>query len=296
MYKISYFIEEIKFDFIWQIKRARRDTTNKWTSLRVEIGPRGRPMRARLATMAGKFSFFLSLASIVTQICVRNHRMVQHRQNLWRVPPWEGGGVTGAKYAWTLMLGSWLLNRRMPDRVISWQSYSSTRLRLWQETRWSREASVMSGRLSNSKTFRFSEAQGAMPSCRIPSSVMSSQWERLIDSRRGQHAARTARVASVIWTHSSRSIFSRLTQFLARARNPVSVNCETPEHSSVVRLWQWFDRAISVASDRWQFETDRYFRSWQFSASWAMPTSWMFLQPWKNWSEEHFENNSLNKN
>lgn len=37
-----------------------------------------------------------------------HHSRIQQRQNLWRLPPTEGGGVTGAKYACTLMLGRWV--------------------------------------------------------------------------------------------------------------------------------------------------------------------------------------------
>lgn len=37
-----------------------------------------------------------------------HHSRMQQRQNLWRLPPTEGGGVTGAKYACTLMLGRWV--------------------------------------------------------------------------------------------------------------------------------------------------------------------------------------------
>lgn len=51
------------------------------------------------------------------------------------------------------------------------------RCRLWQEMRCSREASVMSGQLSNSNTVKCSDAHGDVPRWRIPSSVMSSQWD-----------------------------------------------------------------------------------------------------------------------
>lgn len=51
-----------------------------------------------------------------------HHSRTQQRQNLWRLPPTEGGGVTGAKYACTLMLGRWVLSLLMPARVICWQS------------------------------------------------------------------------------------------------------------------------------------------------------------------------------
>jgi hypothetical protein len=71
------------------------------------------------------------------------------------------------------------LSRRIPARVMSWQSYSSMRWRLWHEMRCSREASVISGQLSSSRTVKFSAAQGDVPRWRMPSSVMSSQWDRL---------------------------------------------------------------------------------------------------------------------
>lgn len=41
-----------------------------------------------------------------------HHSRTQQRQNLWRLPPTEGGGVTGAKYACTLMLGRWVCRRK----------------------------------------------------------------------------------------------------------------------------------------------------------------------------------------
>lgn len=71
------------------------------------------------------------------------------------------------------------LSRRIPARVISWQSYSSMRCRLWHEMRCSKEASVMRGQLSSSRTVKFSAAHGDVPRWRMPSSVMSSQWDRL---------------------------------------------------------------------------------------------------------------------
>lgn len=41
-----------------------------------------------------------------------HHSRTQQRQNLWRLPPTEGGGVTGAKYACTLMLGRWVCSEK----------------------------------------------------------------------------------------------------------------------------------------------------------------------------------------
>ena len=138
----------------------------------------------------------------------------------------------------------------------------------------------MSGRLSNSKTFKCSEAQGAKPSCRIPSSVINSQWLKLIDSSLGQQALKTLKVLSVISTHSSRSIFSRRLQLRANAENPVSVNCETAAHSSVLSFGQHRERARSDWSVKWlQLLTQRYAKSGQASASLTMPSSWTLRQP-----------------
>lgn len=44
-------------------------------------------------------------------IFMRNHRMTQQRQYRCRDAPALGGGVTGAKYAWTLMFGKCAWNR-----------------------------------------------------------------------------------------------------------------------------------------------------------------------------------------
>ena len=76
------------------------------------------------------------------------------------------------------------LSLRIPILVNSWQSYSSTLWRLWHDVKYSREASVINGQLSNSKTVRFSAAQGERHRCLMPSSVMSSQcdsvWKRTV--------------------------------------------------------------------------------------------------------------------
>lgn len=53
------------------------------------------------------------------------------------------------------------------------------RSRLWQLFRCSSEASVIRGQLSSSITSRRSWAQGPLPRCLMPSSVISSQWDRL---------------------------------------------------------------------------------------------------------------------
>ena len=168
------------------------------------------------------------------------HRITQHLQYRLVVPPTEGGGVTGAKYACTRMLGKWFRNLLIPALVISWQSYNSILCKLWQETRWSKLASVIRGKLSSSRTIKCSDEQGAMPNWRIPSSVISSQCDKLMNSSLGQHAESADKVASVIRTHSSKSSLSNKWQFLARAPNPVSVNWDTAAHSNVVRFGQAF--------------------------------------------------------
>lgn len=71
------------------------------------------------------------------------------------------------------------LSLLIPARVICWQSYSSILSRLWQLFRCSREASVIRGQLSNSITSRRSWAQAPFPRWRMPSSVISSQWDKL---------------------------------------------------------------------------------------------------------------------
>lgn len=65
----------------------------------------------------------------------------------------------------------------MPYLVMSWQSYNSTRWRLWQDVRCSKETSVIRGQLSNSRIVKFSAAHGDVDKCLIPSSVINSQWE-----------------------------------------------------------------------------------------------------------------------
>ena len=63
--------------------------------------------------------------------------------------------------------------------MINWQSYSSNWSKLLQKYSCSKEASVMSGQLSNSNTCNVSvtDAQLDMPSCRMPSSVIHSHLE-----------------------------------------------------------------------------------------------------------------------
>ena len=190
--------------------------------------------------------FLFFMAKWIRNITADNlsfHRMTQHLQYRLVVPPTDGGGVTGAKYACTRMLGKWFLNLLIPALVISWQSYNSILWRLWQETRWSKLASVIRGKLSSSKTIKCSDEHGAMPNWRIPSSVINSQWDKLINSSLGQQAESADKVASVMRTHSSKSNLSNKWQFRAKAPNPVSVNCDTAAHSNVVR----FGHAFAIA-------------------------------------------------
>lgn len=78
-------------------------------------------------------------------------------------------------------------SRRIPARVISWQSYSSIRCRVWQPDKCSRAASDINGQLSNSRTVRNSAAPAPVPIWRTPSSVTISQCERLCSQN--QHPA-----------------------------------------------------------------------------------------------------------
>ena len=84
-------------------------------------------------------------------------------------------------------------------------THSSILARFLQGRRWSRALSVMRGQLSSSSTVSLVLAELAWPSCLMPSSVMSSQWERERDSRPGQWADSWEMEVSVIRTHSSRS-------------------------------------------------------------------------------------------
>lgn len=67
----------------------------------------------------------------------------------------------------------------MPVRVTCWQSYSSRRSSPRQFSKCSRATSVMRRQLSSSRTRSLSWPQVLLLRCRIPSSVMSSQWDRL---------------------------------------------------------------------------------------------------------------------
>jgi len=67
----------------------------------------------------------------------------------------------------------------MPCRVINWQSYNSIRSSDWHAIKCSNDASVMSGQLSSSNTVSCSVEQGLEPRCRIPSSVINSQCDKL---------------------------------------------------------------------------------------------------------------------
>lgn len=71
------------------------------------------------------------------------------------------------------------LSRRIPARVISWQSKTSTRCSTSHDVKWSSAASEISGQLSSSKTASESDAHAPDPTWRTPSSVIISQWDRL---------------------------------------------------------------------------------------------------------------------
>lgn len=71
------------------------------------------------------------------------------------------------------------LIRLMPARVTCWQSYSSILSRLWQFSRCSRVTSVMRRQLSSSSTCSLSCPHVLLLRWRIPSSVISSQWDKL---------------------------------------------------------------------------------------------------------------------
>lgn len=62
---------------------------------------------------------------------------------------------------------------------MSWQSYNIILCKLWQLIRCSRDASVIRGQLSNSSTAKCSEAHVEVLRCLMPSSVISSQCDKL---------------------------------------------------------------------------------------------------------------------
>lgn len=71
------------------------------------------------------------------------------------------------------------LKRRIAALVIIWQSYNSIRCKLWHDTKCSNVWSVINGQLSNSKTDKLSAAQLPAANCRIPSSVINSQCDKV---------------------------------------------------------------------------------------------------------------------
>ena len=159
-------------------------------------------------------------------------------------------------------------------------THSSILLRFLQEVRWSRALSVMRGQLSSSSTVSFVLAELAWPRCLMPSSVISSQWERERELRAGQREERLTRVESVIRAHSSRSIRVSEEQFLASAWKPVSVRCVSPAHSRVTSSLQLFPRLTRAASVRLvQFEMQRYRRLGLASVSSRIPSSCTLRQP-----------------
>lgn len=184
----------------------------------------------------------------------------------------------------------------MAVRVISWQSNNSMRCRLWQDTKCSSVRSVIRGQLSSSSTDRISAAQLPVVRCRIPSSVISSQcdrvywkatrlnsvhWSGLLEkstnfSKLGQPVARWANVRSVIWLHSSRSIRSRYLQFRPSAWKPMSVKLRHPDTSRVFSRWLCCERDNRVRSVRSaHLDTHNFCSLWQLAASWRIDESVM---------------------
>lgn len=72
----------------------------------------------------------------------------------------------------------------MPARVTCWQSYSSSRSKPRQFSRCSSAASVTRRQLSSSNTRSLSCPHVLLLRCRIPSSVMSSQWDKLWEGKK----------------------------------------------------------------------------------------------------------------
>jgi len=87
------------------------------------------------------------------------------------------GWIRRVDLKWHTAQSKITLSLWMPARVMSWQSYSSIRRRLWQPDRCVSDASVMSGQLSSSKTVSDSAAHSPPPSWLMPSSVISSQCD-----------------------------------------------------------------------------------------------------------------------
>lgn len=85
------------------------------------------------------------------------------------------------------LIASHTLSLLMPALVMSWQSYSSIRCNPWQPIKCSSEESVMRGQLSSSMTWRCSVEQPLVPMWRMPSSVISSQWDNVWKREDKQH-------------------------------------------------------------------------------------------------------------
>jgi len=118
-------------------------------------------------------------------------------------------GAVGAKYAWIAMLARALLRRFIAAFVISWQSYKSNRSSLVQERICCNDTSVIHGQLSTAIDWRVFEEQTDLLRWRIPSSVISSQWDNETSVSWWQCWAIVLSELSVIWTHSSKSILSK---------------------------------------------------------------------------------------
>ena len=106
--------------------------------------------------------------------------------------------------------------------MVNWPQYTSVSMSMaWLKgstvTNCSLEPlSLIRGQLSSSRIWSLSLAAELWPRSLIPSSVMSSQWERESEERLGQWEDKKERVESVIKTHSSRSMRDKLRQFLER--------------------------------------------------------------------------------
>lgn len=189
-------------------------------------------------------------------------------------------------------------NFRIAALDIIWQSNSSILCKLWQDTKCSNVRSVINGQLSNSRTDKLSAAQQPAASWRIPSSVISSQCDKVYSkikaktkksykrkcienlqkkrlsermptsfSKLGQPVAKCANVKSVIWLHSSKSIRSKYLQFLPNAWKPISVKLRQPDASSVFSSGLFCERAISERSESsTHFETQSFCNLGQLAA------------------------------
>lgn len=165
--------------------------------------------------------FWLRHNTLRARLTASSQSISQHRQYRGRAPLVVGGGVVGAKYAWTVIFGKWFWNSvfvyeiigcvdeqteivltrnlLIAALVIIWQSYNSMRYKLWQDTKYSNVWSVIKGQLSNSRTDKLSAAQLPAANCLMPSSVMSSQWDNVWnDIKRTEYSGKYTKTPSWI--------------------------------------------------------------------------------------------------